>query len=199
MTLARPGLLLLPILFGLVAGCSDGSGDGSAFESLGDDYENLVDDIEGEDYTDPASLPTTGTARYEGVVGLDFESVDSGDLEAFDMAGDIELTVNFAGSGDPITGRAGNFVTSDDEAVDGALIIDDGVIDRGANPDDSFTYTADMDGVLTTEDGTNWDVDTYLLGDFSGEEHEHALGYVGGTGCTAAGCGLVDGGFVAER
>ncbi len=203
MTKAGWGLRLLTLcaLAACGEGSSDGDGDdGSRFDELEARSDELLNEVQDLGYADPASLPTTGAATYEGVVGLNFESIPDDTLQGYDMAGDLEMTVNFAGAGDRITGTADGFAGVDGEGFDGALIIDDGSIERDADPDaEEYTFGADMAGELTGEDGTGWIVDTGLQGNFAGEDHSHAFGEVAGTGCTDSGCTAVDGGFVAER
>jgi hypothetical protein len=202
MTDAGRGLALLVLC--ALAACGESSDDGDGeegerFDEIEARSDGLLNEVQDLSYTDPASLPTTGAATYEGVVGLDFEAIPGETLQGYDMAGDLEMTVNFAGAGDRITGTADGFVGIDGEEFDGALIIDDGSLDRDADVESEYTFGADMAGELTGEDGTGWIVDTGLQGDFAGEDHSHAFGDVAGTGCTEAACTEVSGGFVAER
>lgn len=200
MTDAGRGLALL-ILCALAA-CGEGSDDGEGgerFDELEARSDGLLNEVEELSYTEPASLPTTGAANYEGVVGLNFEAIPDDTLQGYDMAGDLAMTVNFAGAGDQITGTADGFVGIDGEAFDGALIIDEGAINRGGDVETEYTFGADMAGELTDADGTEWTVDTSLQGDFAGEEHSHVLGAVSGAGCTETACTDVEGGFVAGR
>lgn len=203
MTNLRLGLMLLPLTLGLLAGCSgssDDSEDGpTGFDAVEARADRLVNEIQDLGYTDPASLPTSGAATYEGVVGLDLASVPNETLQGQDVAGDLELTVNFASAGDQVTGTASDFVGVDDADWDGTLIIDDGSLDRSAEPGAEPVFTAEMAGVITSEDGTDWTVDTGLTGSFAGDDHSHVLGTVDGSACAASDCTVVDGGFVGER
>lgn len=203
MTNAGRGLALLMLC--ALAACGDGDGDGedgegaSGFDELEARSDGLLNEVEDLSYTDPSTLPTTGAATYDGVVGLNFEAMPDRTLQGYDMAGELEMTVNFAGAGDQITGSADNFVGLGGEEFSGALIIDDGRIDRSADLEAEYTYGAEMAGELTAEDGTGWTVDTALDGDFAGRDHSHAFGDVTGSACAASACTEVNGGFVAER
>ncbi len=201
MSLAGRGFALLMVC--ALAACGetddDGDNDGNAFESLEARSDALTNEVQDLAFTDPSALPTTGTATYEGVVGLNLESVPDETLQGYDLAGELEMTVNFAGAGDAITGRADEFVGIDGEEFAGALIIDDGSLDRDADLSSEYTFGADLAGELTGEDGTSRTFDTEMLGDFAGSDHSHAFGVVGGTACTDTACTLVEGGFVGER
>lgn len=195
------GLWLLAC--GLVAGCSGSSSDGSSGSGSFDDLSSQADDLLNEvgtlDYTDPATLPTTGASTYTGVVGLNLASVPDTNLQGYDIIGDLSVTANFAGAGDPITGQASGFVGADDSSYDGTLIIDDGTIDRLVDPATGSTFTADMAGVLTAEDGTDMTIDSHLSGDFVGEDQSHIFGTVVGSSCTVVACTSLAGGIAGER
>lgn len=198
---AGRGLALLALCALVACGedSDDASEDGGRFDDLEARSDGLLNEVQDLGATDLASLPTTGAATYEGVVGLNFEAIPDGTLQGYDMAGDLEMTVNFAGAGDQVTGRADGFVGLDGEEFDGALIIDEGHLDRGAGVEADYAFGADMAGELTGADGTSWIVDTGLQGNFAGEDHSHAFGDLEGTGCAEAACAGVSGGFVAER
>lgn len=199
MTSAGRGLALLMLSVLAACGSSDDGDDGAGFDELEARSDELRNEVQDLSFTDPSSLPTTGAATYEGVVGLNLESIPDDTLQGYDMAGELEMTVNFAGAGDEVTGKADNFVGVDGEEFDGALIIDDGSIDRTADPETGNTFGAQMAGELTAEDGTSWTVDTGLEGDFAGADQSHAFGEVTGSACTDSACTEVDGGFVAAR
>ncbi len=184
---------------GVMAGCSDTSFDSQAsYDDLVDEFDDIAERGEDLDYTDPASLPTSGGATYEGVMGLDTYNSAS-DLEGVpeEILGEMTLNADFASSS--VSGEVDDFVTPDDDRVDGSLDISNGVIDRTVDVDLFYTYGFDLNGTLTTEEGTDFDVDAEGAGDFFGSGHQQAGGIVEGVISSDSGTALVEGGFVAER
>ena len=141
-------------------------------------------------YTDPATLPTSGSATYDGYIGVEVAS-------AYVVAGEMEMTANFAGAGD-LSGRVYNVVGDDGFKYGGELDLDNSILDRTADTSIEYTFDMDMTGTLNG-DGEDVVVDAYLLGDFTGLGHEYIEGVAEGT-ITAGGItqNITDGGFVGE-
>jgi len=175
-----------------LAACG-GSSTGSAPQTFSEQLSEgdaLAITLASIEYTDPTTLPVSGSATYSGYLG-----VDAGELGQ--AIGQMSLTASFAS--DSISGNVRNVVAEDEEQLSGSLSISGGTIDRTADTDIEFTFAADVDGTLTGEDG-DFVVDAELLGDFTGENHQYVEGPVGGT-VTFDGqdFNINDGGFVAER
>ena len=183
----------------LLAACGSGEGEGTRFDALNLEAQALGNEVGALSYTDPATLSTTGTASYSGVMQLGLAAIPGDTLDDTDLAGDLELTVNFAGTGDPVTGSATRFVDRDDTLYEGTLIIGGGELDRAADPEAEYTLGADLGGDLTSPEGTTYEVDADFLGDFAGEDPDYAFGTVVGQTCTDGVCGALDGGWVAAR
>ena len=119
-----------------------------------------------------ASLPTTGSADYAGVMTL----TAFGGTTEFEIRGDMTATVDFAGNA--VSGEATDFVDVDDRAFAGTIALENGALDRAAadpqlagNPG----LTGDLVGVLESPDlgsvayevpfvATAFDGATYLNG-----------------------------------
>lgn len=179
----RGATVVACVAAGGLAGCSgDGGAGGAAPEGPG--FMELLregDAIQTEALSagvaDPAALPTSGRATYEGVIALG-PSTQAGLPDALTLAGEMELQVRF--DRDDLTGRASSFVTAADERVRGEVLFTGGRIDRAAEIDQGGIYTFETinaSGSLTAPDGSQADVTLgYLNGNFSGE----GAGYAGG-------------------
>ena len=153
----------------IVAGCSGGGGDRSFADAEREAIE-LAATLEDLEISSVAQLPTSGSAAYEGMIGVA--------VPGYAVLGDLNVNVNFAS--ESITGNAGNFIDSDDERISGSLAIDNGSFIRNADPLTEFQFTADIGGALSDSDG-NYLVDGQLLGDFLGQNQEGMSGLVVGT------------------
>lgn len=142
--------------------------------------------------TDPSTLPFGGSAHYDGVVELRFQT-SAGDLF---MDGGLHLDVDFAAN--QISGNAGSFVQQDENPVSGSLAISGGVIDRGANPAVEYTYSAIIAGTLTTSTDS-FVVGGDIHGDFLGAAQQSVAGIVAGNAQSNMGVGYVFGDFIAEQ
>lgn len=191
--ITRGGLLALAAA-GLLSGCSDGGDSRASYDELGDEFDALLDRSDPLPITDPSTLPVSGSATYEGVVGL---STPGNDGIPADMLGEMTLVADF--SSDDLSGSAGDFVTDQNEELDGRLDISNGGFDRDADVDVFYTFGFDLDGTLTTEDGDDLDVDAEAVGDFLGEDNEQAIGLVDGIIVSPEGAAVTEGGFIVER
>jgi hypothetical protein len=174
-----------------VAGCSSG-GDGPGgdpnppptFGQMDQLGLKLAGEIEPLSYTDPLTLPASGSARYEGVIGLAAfelpdEDRDNAVLAAAvpDLVGQMRLDVEFAD--DAASGEARNFRTEKDEVWGGTLKISDVVIYRDTDVTEFPTYEGLIGGTLT-RDGSTLEVDADLVGDFLGADAGYTAGEVYG-------------------
>lgn len=162
MTDAGRGLALLMLC--ALAACGEGSDNEDGDEDAASDgiegrLDGLIIEVEGVSYTEPASLPTTGAANYDGMAVLNFAAIRARTLGHYDMKGDHETTVDIGGAGGRVVGAADGSV-----AIDGIRVVYGGSIDPGPHVDSGYTFGADLTGELTGKDGTSWIVDTGLKG-----------------------------------
>ena len=183
-----------------LSACSDGSSDGSPDGLAGFDAEfaDLASAADGLAPTDTSTLPTSGSADYEGVIRL---TSPVGGIVPDAMSGTLGLVLDF-GSG-AITGEATDFVKDDDESLEGSLDVSgDFTRDPGAAND----LVAGINGLIyvdtgPVEDEGQWFVTGTLQGDFLGEDGQVVRGDVS----AEAGDPLfgpdepIDGDFIAER
>lgn len=166
-----------------LAGCSGGGGGGGGtLDSYGDYVRANIDlrrEAEAVADVQPADLPATGSANYDGFAGFMIGVTPASTIRYF---GALDLTVDFAGRGD-VTGRiddiysGGNQFTGEDAGpVSGALIIGNGSVER-VLPDPRFNpyLLADVDGTLTHGSVTQV-VEGRLQGRLRGDD----LGFVSG-------------------
>lgn len=180
--------LTISALMGLTA-CG-GSNAPLTFDQIAEQGSTIALEIIDLPFTDPSTLPTSGSATYDGFVGVEIEN-------AFGVAGELEITANFAGGGN-LSGRVFNVVGENGFAYGGELDLDNSTLDRGADTDFEYTFQMDMTGTLDGEDEAVV-VDAMLLGDFTGPGHEFIEGAAVGA-ITTGGIrqDITDGGFVGE-
>ncbi len=196
---------------GVMAGCSDsGSGDGSGggpgvsepplvsgppptYAELSTEAEKLGEQVEDLYLTEPSNLPTSGSARYDGVIAIATDGV-GGAPE--DFAGELSLNVDFEDSN--LSGQASNFVTVDEERLDGSLAITNGDLDRNTNPEFEPTYLFDMNGTLSDSDGDEFQVDAGGAGAFLGDDGEATFGFVVGGMSSEDGTADLEGIYLAN-
>lgn len=119
--------------------------------------DEIIADIGDSPFDDPAALPASGSSRYVGVLEI-------GDDIAQLASGAMTLNVNFGT--DSVTGSVTDWVDFEDEPMSGQLAISAGDIDRGADVQNEFTFSADLGGTLTTVLDEQIGVDAVIFGDF---------------------------------
>ena len=142
--------------------------------------------------TAPTTLPLSGTARFDGVMGLRL-ATGTGELL---MNGALRLNIDFATDG--LSGQAGSFSDQSQNAVSGSLAITGGVLDRTANVGAEYTFSANIGGNLTTP-FDSFAITGDINGDFSGASAGAVIGLVSGTAISSIGTGYVFGDFIAEQ
>ncbi|SDE01396.1 hypothetical protein [Limimaricola pyoseonensis] len=182
------------IALGGLAACSS-SGGGVSYDELVEDGEALAAFYEDAEIFPAGDLPTSGRATYNGYMGFEVE----GDEGGLDVGGKMEMTADFdPASADPITGRVYD-LASEEGSIGGSLRIDNSTLDRNADPDEEWQFDADLTGTLS-EDGDDFEVNAYIMGDFVGSEREGARGVVFGEISDEDGASMdMEGGFVVER
>ncbi len=166
----------------LAVGCG-GTGQSTNPTSRADQAADLAAALLTENISDPALLPVTGRAVYAGFGTLDLAI--GGTMQSY--IGDLDLTVEFSGTGDPISGTLHSF-----DGLSGALSIANGNLDRGADTDVDYTFGADIDGTLTNSDG-DYVIDASLSGDFRGRDQDGITGVVFGDITGSNGVDIFDG------
>lgn len=164
-------------------GGSGGPGGGPsepvpAFRDLAAEQDELFAETATRDLTDPSTLPQSGTAQYDGVIGLT-TTEQTGDTRL--MLGDLSLSVDFAQDGNAISGTATNFARENGRHLQGELEISGGSLDRRADPGLEPTYRGEIDGRLTDGQGRGQTFSGDLSGDFVGGSHGYTQGTTEGT------------------
>jgi hypothetical protein len=118
------------------------------------------------------TLPTTGTATYDGRVRLNLPLGGAAPAPYF---GDLDLQVAFGASADPVTGTIGD-LRGATGAVTGALQIEGGVFFPSATARD-YQFTADLSGTLT-QNALAHGVTAEMSGDFYGQQGAGLAGVI---------------------
>ena len=162
--------------FSAVTACGGSGGSGvEAYSDREAEALNLFSDLSALGFSDPSTLPvTTGTVTYIGSMG-------AADPYGGRIIGDLNVGVSFADNS--LSGTANNFIDSVNDTYTGELNITNGVIDRGANPDTEYTFSADVNGVLSANDSSTL-VSADMLGDFTGASQEGMVGILSGSATT---------------
>jgi hypothetical protein len=200
---ARMGTLIILALGGLM-GCSDSGGNssngGPSDPLTFSDYDQALSDLQNEagaaGFFEPADLPATGAAQYEGTIALATNEFAS---EQVAMAGELTIGVDFANPMDAISGAATDFVDDENNRLDGSLVLSDGLVDRTADPV-TFPYQFDVAGTLTSPADGELVFDGGAQGDFLGEDGpDYMVGVHGGTVLINGEEQVYSGEFAAER
>lgn len=190
------GICILAIASLSACGGTDGVGvdtrppvDYASYAAQATSLHNTWDSVP---VTDPANLPVSGTAQFNGVAGLRLQTT-GGELK---VNGALGLNVDFAS--DSLSGSAGGFSDESNTGVSGTLAITGGVIDRLATVGVEYTYTANIGGTLAAS-SDSFAILGDIYGDFSGAGAGAALGIVAGTAQSGYGTGYVFGDFIASQ
>lgn len=186
-----------PIVSALVLASCGGSGgenSGTGMEfsfaaaiAQAEAFESATSNL---DYTDPSTLPTSGSFTYDGVLGV---TLDDGS----GVAGQMTLNIEFGS--DDVFGKVRNIVDDSEAIYQGRLKITGGSIDRAVDPSsDDFTFKANLGGTVTSLEGETT-VDGMIFGDFLGDDYQYVIGNVSGTATTPEGLTDIDGSFGGER
>lgn len=137
------------------------------------------------------TLPTTGTASYDGYVG--------GDVDGAVLIGELSLDVAFAvGDNGTITGSATNFQHETDGAYTGTLTVSGGNILPGGDPATEDAVAGDLTGTLSNG-GTGYATDIALDGAFMGGTGTETPDAIGGSALGTVGTDLFEGIFIVKR
>lgn len=164
------------------------------YVQLLDNGRSLYNDSIAQPLTDVSTLPTKGSATYDGFMRANID-IDGG----LDVAGQVEINIDFA-SADPISGRIHNIADINDNAYEGELTLSDSYQDRGNDPAVFYTFGVDVDGELTDVNNNDVVVDAQLYGHFHGSGHDYIDGVIVGNATTDGNeVEIREGIFAAER
>ncbi len=157
----------------------------------------LRNDYDPSQYTALNTIPTTGSATYQGYLTGDL--ANRSDAITNEMIGQLDMAVNFNAQSVGVTGTVTNFVDADDRGITGSLTLSQGALDRAGNPASDPTLRIRATGTLTDHADRDLAMSLYLEGDFLGSTY----GAVGGDALGAVTVNGVeqdfDGSFIAER
>lgn len=147
-------------------------------------------------YTTLASVPSSGSATYDGFVYGELSDEDVVDS----LVGRLSLDVTFAADDFTFGGSATDFVDQNDALLNGTLAVSGGSFNRDGNPASDATLRGiGLSGTLEDSDDTTWTVGIQLEGDFLGSTADAVGGEAIGR-VTAGSTALdFDGGFVAAQ
>lgn len=189
----KNGAIAMCGLLSILAGCGGSGNSSTTYLSQANAAIDLGQRYATADYTDPVTLPTSGSAQYDGfmVVGVEYPGGETNSV-----VGDMRLTANFAD--DSVGGRATNFIDAANTNYDGSIVLSNGTIDR---VDANFDYqiNADLGGSFVDEDAVVYSIAGELSADFYGNNYEVVGGEVVGTSDSIYGLASLNGGIVAER
>lgn len=172
---------------GLLAGC--GSSGGQTSEDRALDAAELEDTLAQENISNPAALPSNGTADYRGFMTL---ALPIGGA-ATDYVGDLDMVVDFGAPRNQVSGSVGNF-----DGLTGELSIGGGDVDRGTDVDVDFTFDGGLTGTLM-QGADGYAVDGNIVGEFRGRNQDGLTGLVYGDIDGPDGQDLFQGSMAATR
>ncbi|NPD16822.1 hypothetical protein HOY34_16640 [Xinfangfangia sp. D13-10-4-6] len=167
----------------LMTACSGGGGDDSPTVEYASDAANaarLVAETANLSQTSASSMPVTGRAEYDGVVGMAFGGAPAS-IASAQMLGEMDLTANFATG--QISGEFDDFNTAAGQELNGALRVTNGRITGNG-------FAADINGNLTGAGTAPGAVTGAINGDFLGT-NAAAIEGTGSATSTAGNLGLV--------
>lgn len=148
-------------------------------------------------YTQLSSIPTSGSATYDGY--LSGQLANTSDSVTDTLIGAMTLNVGFRTSTLQVSGAARDFIDSDDNALSGELALTAGSLDRGGDPSSDATLLITANGTLRDAQGRNLVIGSQLEGDFLGVGHRAVGGEVLGSVRVNGIDQDFDGGFIAAR
>lgn len=184
-------MILLPLL----AGCGGGSSSqfSKSFEGIQSTRAEILDDtidaFNADGYTDLSTLPTSGSASFEGTIGLgDVGTAVSAPVLVGEMEADINLRTN------DVSGTAGNFfATFNEEPLSGTLDLN-ATLDRDVDLTTDFGITGTLDGRVGVN-GESFDIDLDITADLVGDDAD----FLGGSGIGTLDDLPLEGSFILEN
>lgn len=177
----------------MLAGCSGGGGSGPATGPLPGDIDGRIDNLP---VSNPADLPTTGRAEFNGYMRARVPTGAEG--ARVDYLADLALQVNFGAGFDQIRGQATKFEARDGVPLGGALAITNGNIYTQTDATAAYSFDGDLAGALTRGTAT-YTIDGSVEGEFLGQGQTAARGLVFGDITGPRGQDIFDGTFATTR
>lgn len=148
-------------------------------------------------YTALSSLPTSGTATYNGT--FSGQLANRTDSVTDTLIGAMTLNVGFTASSVQVSGTVSDVIDDDNDALSGRLDLSGGSLDRAGNPSSDATLLLMARGTLTDSDGRALEIGAQLEGDFLGTGHRAVGGEVLGNVRVNGADQDFDGGFIGAR
>ena len=169
----KPYLILLISVSTALCACNGSGGSGvdaslTDFDRLEAATNQLRDDFTPVQYSDLATIPTSGSANYQGY--LLGQLSNTTDAVTDRLAGQLTLTVDFAGT-EMVSGNASNFVDDQGQQIEGQLELSGGTLDRDGDPNVDSTFVFRGSGDLVDADGQTLIMNTDFEGDFLDTSH----------------------------
>ena len=152
-------------------------------------------------YTNLATLPTTGSARFSGagayVLGGDDVLSGQSIQDNADAISRIDMQVRLTDG--RVTGRASEFYETETRTPIGGTLALAGSLDRSADLDSEFGINGTANGTLRSATLGTVQVESTLVADIYGTNGRFVTGFMDGSADTGAGTDRVQGAFIAAR
>ena len=178
------------VMFG--TGCSGSGGSGAV--SAGLSFQAELEALNRLPVTTIVDLPPSGTVNYVGNVQLRLPIAG----QATDYKGDLHVAFDFDRPTDFVTGQIGH-LQHNGSILSGRLDLSNGTLDRTAEPDRDYQFSADLAG-LFIEGGVEYRTSGEIYGDFRDVGSATTTGVLAGTlSSDEDGLVLFDGAFFARK
>lgn len=140
----------------LLAACGGSSTGSNSFETIASEGRSLVAQYGAAEATDPANMPTTGTATYNGAAAYSSDYSSAVNIAQYaETVSDVTLTADFANS--TVTGTADNFhtVATPNVTLNGSLSLNGTITGNTFSTDLSGTVTETITGLTGAEAAYN--------------------------------------------
>ena len=175
-----------------LAGC--GGGGSSADDAVSVAQMNAQ--ISSQSISDPAQLPVSGRAQYDGYMRTALPTGPEG--ARVEYLGDMTLAVNFGAGFDQIRGHASGFEARDATPLSGGLAITNGNIYRDTKTAAAYSFDGDVDGALSNG-SARYTIDASIEGEFLAPGQTAVRGLWFGDVTGPLGQDIFDGTFAATR
>ena len=126
----------------LLAACGGSSTGSNSFETIASEGRSFIAQYGTAATTDPANMPTTGTATYNGTAAYSTEYSSAVDIiQLGTTVSDVTLTADFANS--TVTGTVDNFhtISTPNVVLNGSLSLDGNIT--------GSTFSTNLNGTIT--------------------------------------------------
>ncbi len=159
------------IAFSVLASCGGGGGGNepgvvtelARLNAMRVEASELVADFAPIEYTDLTSIPVSGSATYEGYISAQLSNTTDDVTDT--LIGQLHLNVSFE-AGDMVTGEADGFLDDAGASLNGSVVLSQGSLNRGGDPNVDATFIFRGAGDLHDADGRTLTLSTVFEGDF---------------------------------